>query len=78
MCTCAEYLLWNVIDVVPVEEQLDDSAGQSGRHLLQDVASQVELHQALQVLEGVLSQVGVSQLPGTISFSRSVRALHTP
>lgn len=73
-----EYLLWNVIYVVPVEEKLDEAAGQSGRHLLQDVASQVELHQALQVLEGVLSQVGVSQLPGTISFSGSIRALHTP
>lgn len=59
---CTVYLPWDVIYLVPVQEKLYDAARYASRHLLQGVASQIELHEARQVLKCVLSQVTVSQL----------------
>lgn len=52
----------DVVDTVPVQEELDESAGNSGRHLLQHVVGQIELHETRQVLEHVLPQVTVAEL----------------
>lgn len=59
---CTVYLLWDVIYTVPVQEKLYDATRDTSGHLFEDVASQIELHEALQVLKCVLSQVTVSQL----------------
>lgn len=56
------YLLWDVVNAVRVQKKLNETARYAIRHLLQDIVSQIELHQALQVLESVLSQVTVTQL----------------
>lgn len=56
------YLLWDVIYTVPVQEQLDKATGYTIGHLLQGVVSQIELHEALKVLEHVLSYVTVTEL----------------
>lgn len=58
------YLLWDVVDAIPVQEKLDEATWNAVRHLLQGVVSQVELHETLQVLERVLPQVIVAQLRG--------------
>lgn len=60
--TCTVYLLWDLINVVPVQEQLYDALGNTTRHLCQDVASQIELNKSLQVPESVCTQVAVRQL----------------
>lgn len=59
---CTVYLLWDVIYAVPVQEKLDQAIRYTIRHLLQDVVSQIELHEVLQVLEHVPSQIAVTQL----------------
>lgn len=59
---CTVYLLWNVIYTVSVQEKLYDSTWYASRHLFQDVASQIELHEARQVLKCVPSQITVTQL----------------
>lgn len=59
---CTVYLLWDVIYTVPVQEKLYEAAWNTSGHLLQRVMSQVKLHKAPQVLEGVLPQVAVTQL----------------
>lgn len=59
---CTVYLLWDVIYTVPVQEKLNEATGYAIRHLLQDVVSQIELHEAFQVPECVLTQVTVTQL----------------
>lgn len=59
------YLLWDVIYTVLIQEKLNDVARNARGHLLQSVVSQVELQEALQVLQGVLSQAGVTQLTKT-------------
>lgn len=46
---CNEYLLWDVIYVVPVQEKLYEAGWYTSRHLFQVVASQIELHEARQV-----------------------------
>lgn len=56
------YLLWDLINVVTVQEQLYDALGYAAGHLRQDVASQIELNESLQVPESVRTQVAVSQL----------------
>lgn len=71
------YLLWDVVYTVPVQEKLDEAAGKSGRHLSQDVASQIELHEALQVLECVCAQVRVRQLEDTSTSPPLFNAIHT-
>lgn len=55
-------MLWDVVDAVLVQEQLYDTVRYAVGHLLQQVVSQIELHQTLQILERVLSQVTVTQL----------------
>lgn len=59
---CAVYLLWDVIYTVLVQEKLYEATGYASRHLSQGVVSQIELHEARQVLECVLSQATVTQL----------------
>lgn len=59
-CLHSVYLLWYVIYAVLVQEQLDEVVWHSSGHLLQNVVCQVELHEVLQVLERVLSQVTVA------------------
>lgn len=68
MCVYAVYLLWDVIYTVPVQKKLYEATWNTRRHLLQSVMSQVELHEALQVLECVLSQVTVTQLREKTSY----------
>lgn len=59
---CTVYLLWDLIDVITVQEKLYDAFGYTARHLRQNVASQVELNKSLQVLESGRTQVAVRQL----------------
>ena len=56
------YLLGDVFDAVPVEEQLNDAGGDTGGHLLEDVSGQVQLDQVSQVLQRVSPQAAVTQL----------------
>ena len=67
----AVYLPWDVIYTVPVQEKLYEATWYPSRHLFQSIASQIELHQAVQVLKYVLSQVTVTQLRGKTSGTRS-------
>lgn len=41
---CNEYLLWDVVYVVPVQEKLYEAGWYTSGHLFQVVASQIELH----------------------------------
>lgn len=59
---CDGYVLWDVIYVVPVQEKLYEASWYTSRHLFQVVTSQIELHEAPQVLKCVPSQVTVTQL----------------
>lgn len=71
---CTVYLLWDVIYTVPVQEKLDEATRYTIRHLLQDVVGQIELHEALQALESVSSQVAVTQLrEGVHSIQYNIR-----
>lgn len=60
--TCTVYLLWDLINVVTVQEKLYDALGYTARHFRQDVASQIELNKSFQVPESVCTQVAVRQL----------------
>lgn len=62
---CTVYLLWDLIDVVTVQEKLYDAFGYTAGHLCQDIASQIELNKSLQVLESGCTQVTVRQLRDT-------------
>lgn len=57
-------LPWDVINTVPVQEKLYEATWYPSRHLFQNIVSQIELHQGVQVLKYVLSQVVVTQLRG--------------
>lgn len=67
----AVYLLWDVIYAVPVQKKLYEPTWYPCRHLFQNIVSQIELHQAFQVLKYVLSQVAVTQLRGKTSRTNS-------
>ena len=60
VCEVLEVALGDVLNVVPVEKELEDVGGHVAGHLPQDVVCQVELHEVLQVLEDVLAQVAVA------------------
>ena len=64
VCVCAHcvYLLRDVFDAVPVEEQLNDAGRDTGGHLLEDIPRQVQLDQVAQALESVFPQAAVTQL----------------
>lgn len=79
---CAVYLLWDVIDTVPIQEKLHEAGWYTSRHPPQRVMSQVELHQVRKALKAVLTQATVTQLTEKTSHICSTNArdlvrLHT-
>lgn len=65
------HLPWDVIYTVPVQEKLYEAIWYPSRHLFQRIAGQIELHQAVQALKYVPSEVTVTQLRGKTSGTRS-------
>lgn len=57
-----EIIFGNVLNVIPIQEQLVDIMWHVLRHLSQNVVCQVQLNQVLEALEDVFAQVAVAQL----------------
>lgn len=60
VCEILKVILWDLLDVIFVQEQLEEALRYIRRHLPEDVVCQVELNQILQIFEDVLAQAAVA------------------